>query len=213
MAPGVVQAAPLCAPQDEDAAIALWQLNLAAGLSGDRFRRARAVVARALAQRAGAECGDHRRRTGRRADRIRHHRRDGLSRPAGGRPRSLGLRTRRHAGRRGKTPVARRHHAAGQHRQRPRDPLLRAQRLCPMPARTSIRPRDGRCCGWSGRGEAVQARSSRHTPRKRGIQYAAPSRFNNERLWNTGSSAGACRPAGQACRCGGLLWVRMPVSM
>ena len=29
----------------------------------------------------------------------------------------------------------------------------------------------------------------RHTPRRRGIQYAAASRFNHWRLWNTGSSA------------------------
>src|SRR6266480_294777 len=31
--------------------------------------------------------------------------------------------------------------------------------------------------------------SGRHTPRKRGIQYAAASRFNHKRLWNTGSPA------------------------
>jgi hypothetical protein len=29
----------------------------------------------------------------------------------------------------------------------------------------------------------------RHTPRKREIQYAAASRFNLQRLWNTGSPA------------------------
>ena len=29
----------------------------------------------------------------------------------------------------------------------------------------------------------------RHTPRKRGIQYAAASRFDHRRLWNTGSPA------------------------
>jgi hypothetical protein len=29
----------------------------------------------------------------------------------------------------------------------------------------------------------------RHTPRKRGIQYAAAFRLNHERWWNTGSSA------------------------
>ena len=40
---------------DEDAAIALWQRDLAAGLSRDRFRGARGVVARALAQRARTE--------------------------------------------------------------------------------------------------------------------------------------------------------------
>src|SRR6266436_1886818 len=33
------------------------------------------------------------------------------------------------------------------------------------------------------------AKSSRHTPRKRGIQYAAASRLNHCRLWNTGSPA------------------------
>jgi hypothetical protein len=31
----------------------------------------------------------------------------------------------------------------------------------------------------------------------RGIQYAAASRFNHGCLWNTGSPAGACHPAGQ----------------
>jgi hypothetical protein len=30
---------------------------------------------------------------------------------------------------------------------------------------------------------------SRHTPRRRGIQYAAAFRFHHQRLWNTGSSA------------------------
>src|SRR3981189_124357 len=30
---------------------------------------------------------------------------------------------------------------------------------------------------------------NRHPPRKRGIQYAAASRFGHERLWNTGSPA------------------------
>jgi hypothetical protein len=29
----------------------------------------------------------------------------------------------------------------------------------------------------------------RHTPRMRGIQYAAASRFHHKRLWNTGSPA------------------------
>jgi hypothetical protein len=33
------------------------------------------------------------------------------------------------------------------------------------------------------------ASKSRHTPRMRGIQYAAASRFHDQRLWNTGSSA------------------------
>ena len=73
--------------------------DLAAGLSRDRFRRARRLVARALAQRTGAECGDHRRRAGRRAGRVRDHRRVRLSRSAGGRARSLGLGARDHAGR------------------------------------------------------------------------------------------------------------------
>ena len=41
--------------------------NLAAGLSCDRLCRAGKMVARALARRAGAEGGDHRRGTGRRA--------------------------------------------------------------------------------------------------------------------------------------------------
>jgi hypothetical protein len=36
---------------------------------------------------------------------------------------------------------------------------------------------------------------SRHTPRMRGIQYAAASRFHHQCLWNTGSSAGACHRA------------------
>jgi hypothetical protein len=35
----------------------------------------------------------------------------------------------------------------------------------------------------------------RHTPRKRGIQYAAASRLYRQRLWNTGSPAGACHRA------------------
>jgi hypothetical protein len=36
---------------------------------------------------------------------------------------------------------------------------------------------------------------SRHTPRMRGIRYAAASRLNHWRLCNTGSSAGACHRA------------------
>ena len=34
-----------------------------------------------------------------------------------------------------------------------------------------------------------------HTPRMRGIQYAAASRFHHNCSWNTGSSAGACHRA------------------
>jgi hypothetical protein len=36
---------------------------------------------------------------------------------------------------------------------------------------------------------------TRHTPRMRGIQYAAAYRFNHWRLWNIGSCAGACHRA------------------
>src|SRR6266566_89019 len=36
-----------------------------------------------------------------------------------------------------------------------------------------------------------------HTPRKRGIQYAAASRLKHKCLWNTGSPAGACHRAAQ----------------
>jgi len=36
---------------------------------------------------------------------------------------------------------------------------------------------------------SLRAQGLRHTPRMRGIQYAAASRFNYWRLWNTGSSA------------------------
>jgi hypothetical protein len=43
------------------------------------------------------------------------------------------------------------------------------------------------CIRHSGAKSAAQTR--RHTPRKRGIQYAAASRFHRWRLWNTGSSA------------------------
>src|SRR5260221_7751203 len=37
----------------------------------------------------------------------------------------------------------------------------------------------------------------RHTPRMRGIQYAAASRLNHWRLWNTGSSAFADDDSGE----------------
>ena len=77
--------------EDEDAAIALWQRTWQLGLSIDRFRRACRMVAGALAQRVGAECGHCGRRAGARADRLRHHRCKRLSRPARGRPGSLGL--------------------------------------------------------------------------------------------------------------------------
>src|SRR5437899_2720617 len=36
-----------------------------------------------------------------------------------------------------------------------------------------------------------------HTPRMRGIQYAAASRLKHKCLWNTGSPAGACHRAAQ----------------
>ena len=104
--------------------------DLAAGLSLDRFRRARGVVARALAQRTGAQRRDHRCGAGRRAGRIRHHRRSRLSRPARGRPRThWGSRLADRWSMR-RNGCRRRRHAAGQQGQHPRHPLLRAQRVC-----------------------------------------------------------------------------------
>jgi hypothetical protein len=48
-----------------------------------------------------------------------------------------------------------------------------------------------------------QNKRGRHTPRVRGIQYAAAYRFNYRLQSNTGSPAGACRPAGQKAGPGG----------
>jgi hypothetical protein len=56
---------------------------------------------------------------------------------------------------------------------------------------------------FSGQWEMPQSRedlrfwhaTSRHTPRMRGIQYAAASRPDHGRLWKTASSAGACHRA------------------
>jgi hypothetical protein len=44
--------------------------------------------------------------------------------------------------------------------------------------------------------------ANRHTPRKRGIQYAAASRFNYMCLWNTGSPAFAGDDEPNCCACG-----------
>ena len=67
----------------------------------------------------------------------------GLSRPARGRPRSTGARSSATAlVDEAKRLLARPHHAAGQHRQRPRHPLLRAQRLCAC--RRDVNPTSGR---------------------------------------------------------------------
>src|SRR5712664_3302843 len=57
---------------------------------------------------------------------------------------------------------------------------------------------------WSDRGKrASRHRHHRHTPRKRGIQYAAAFRLYHGRWWNTGSSAFAdddIRESRLACR-------------
>jgi len=37
-----------------------------------------------------------------------------------------------------------------------------------------------------------RATNSRHTPRRRGIQYAAVYRFNHNDLWNPGSPGPSC---------------------
>jgi len=47
----------------------------------------------------------------------------------------------------------------------------------------------------------------RHTPRRRGIQYAAAFRFHHRRLWNTGSSAFA-DDDGRECGA----WIRDPAA-
>jgi hypothetical protein len=52
----------------------------------------------------------------------------------------------------------------------------------------------------TGSGRDYEAASSRHTPRMRGIQYAAASRFSRWCLWNTGSSAFADDDNGEYSR-------------
>src|SRR6266478_3647973 len=118
-------------------AISVVQYLISLGVPAQRLVAAgfaefqpRAMVARALAQRTGAKCGDHCCRTGRYADRICDDRSQRLSRPARGQPHLLGLGARQCAARRGQAPVARSDHAIGQHRQCPRHPLLRTQRFC-----------------------------------------------------------------------------------
>ena len=85
--------------EDEDAAIALWletwqlaypSIDFDARVGWWRERWRNELVPNAA---------HHRRRTGRRADRLRHHRPVRLSRPVGGRARSLGLEARHPAGR------------------------------------------------------------------------------------------------------------------
>jgi len=52
-----------------------------------------------------------------------------------------------------------------------------------------FRPRDGLLRFARNDGEIPKHHNDRHTPRRRGIQYAAAYRFNHCCLWNTGSPA------------------------
>ncbi len=71
------------------------------------------------------------------------------------------------------------------------DPLLRAQwfRACRRGCESNLGPA-GKADGMEGVDRCRWRRPhTRHTPRKRSIQYAAASRVNHRRLWNTGSPA------------------------
>jgi hypothetical protein len=52
-----------------------------------------------------------------------------------------------------------------------------------------------------GRPTVESQTTDRHTPRMRGIQYAAASRFNHRCLWNTGSPAFAGDDTGACLHC------------
>ena len=126
---------------DEDAAIELWQRTWQLAYPQIDFAARRRLVARALAQRTGADRDDHRRRsaTAHMIGFVTVDPRTGYLDQIVVAPEAMGLRASRAALLdEAKRIVARRPRPARQHRQYPRHPLLREARLRASPARTSI---------------------------------------------------------------------------
>ncbi len=125
--------------------------HLAACLSRNRLRGARAVVARALAQRTCAECRDHRRGAGGQSRGFRDDRWRRLSRPARGRARALGLESwPTHSSTRRSCDHPKASRCWSTRTTPARSASMNATVLV-MPAMTSIQHRAGRCCVWRGR--------------------------------------------------------------
>ena len=164
--------------EDEDAAISLWQQTWQQAYPGIDFAA---------------------RVTGGQADRVRHHRRIRLSRSAGRRPRSLGFVARQHAGRGSKASVARPHHAIGQHRQCPRHPLLRTQRLCACRrGRESYIRAAGAADGVEGKVKSSLSGSTRQSILERSSRRWIPGFQSGHDAFNSSHTPSNCNLASRA---------------